>query len=159
MRRDITINALFYNLHTGLVEDFTGLGLDDLKNRVIRTPLPPLQTFLDDPLRILRVIRFASRFDYSLTDDILDSTKDPNLRIAFSKKISRERVGVEIEKMLKGRNPHHSMELINDFGFFDLVFVAPENMDTSIDHKHAIESCLSSTRVLKRFEFRKLVYS
>jgi hypothetical protein len=45
--RDFTINSLFYNLNEGVVEDFTGKGLDDLRAGVLRTPLPPLQTFLD----------------------------------------------------------------------------------------------------------------
>ncbi|KAG3052125.1 hypothetical protein PC122_g22771, partial [Phytophthora cactorum] len=48
-RRDLTINALFYNLHTRQVEDFTGKGVEDLKAGVIRTPREPVQTFLDDP--------------------------------------------------------------------------------------------------------------
>ncbi|KAG2874476.1 hypothetical protein PC114_g25256, partial [Phytophthora cactorum] len=51
-RRDLTINALFYNLHTRQVEDFTGKGVEDLKAGVIRTPREPVQTFLDDPLRV-----------------------------------------------------------------------------------------------------------
>ncbi|KAF4646929.1 CCA tRNA nucleotidyltransferase, mitochondrial, partial [Perkinsus chesapeaki] len=53
-RRDFTINALFYNLRTAAVEDYTGKGLDDLRAGIIRTPLEPTITFQDDPLRILR---------------------------------------------------------------------------------------------------------
>lgn len=48
--RDFTINSLFYNLNEGVVEDFTGKGLDDLRQGILRTPLPPLQTFLDGML-------------------------------------------------------------------------------------------------------------
>jgi tRNA nucleotidyltransferase (CCA-adding enzyme) len=62
LRRDLTINSLFYNINKKEVEDFTGKGIEDLKHGIIRTPLDPLQTFLDDPLRILRTIRFATRF-------------------------------------------------------------------------------------------------
>jgi tRNA nucleotidyltransferase (CCA-adding enzyme) len=61
-RRDLTINSMFYNINTQEIEDFTGKGLDDLKNGTIRTPLEPFQTFIDDPLRVLRTIRFANRF-------------------------------------------------------------------------------------------------
>ena len=61
LRRDITINSLFFNVHTKQVEDFTQKGLEDLSKRLIRTPLEPIQTFLDDPLRVLRCIRFATR--------------------------------------------------------------------------------------------------
>jgi len=53
-RRDLTINSLFYNIHEGAIEDMTGRGLDDLRGGVISTPLPPLTTLLDDPLRALR---------------------------------------------------------------------------------------------------------
>lgn len=70
LRRDLTINALFYNVHTRQVEDFTGLGLPDLASRIARTPLAPDRTFTDDPLRVLRCIRFASRFDLSVAEDI-----------------------------------------------------------------------------------------
>jgi tRNA nucleotidyltransferase (CCA-adding enzyme) len=126
LRRDITINALFFNLHTDQVEDFTGHGLKDLECGIIRTPLSALNTFLDDPLRVLRVIRFASRFNYNLSEDIMEAVKDPSLRIAFDRKISRERIGVEMEKMLKGPHPHRSLQIINDFGFYDLIFKLPD---------------------------------
>ncbi|KAK0629926.1 hypothetical protein B0T17DRAFT_203988 [Bombardia bombarda] len=63
LRRDATVNALFYNIHTERVEDFTG-GLPDMAARLIRTPLEPLQTFTDDPLRVLRLVRFASRLGF-----------------------------------------------------------------------------------------------
>lgn len=59
LRRDLTINSMFYNLKTGEIEDLTGKGLEDLKSGTARTPLEPLQTFIDDPLRVLRTIRFA----------------------------------------------------------------------------------------------------
>jgi hypothetical protein len=60
-RRDFTINALYYNIHTNLVEDLVG-GLRDLEQKIIRTPLSPMTTFSDDPLRILRAARFAGRY-------------------------------------------------------------------------------------------------
>jgi tRNA nucleotidyltransferase (CCA-adding enzyme) len=138
LRRDITINALFYNLHTDQVEDHTGCGLKDLQDGIIRTPLPPLQTFLDDPLRVLRVIRFASRFNYELSEDILEASTDSSLRGAFHRKISRERVGVEVEKMLKGPNPNRALHIIEAFGFYDLVFEVPRELIA------ANSSCASS---------------
>lgn len=81
LRRDITINALFYNIHTHQVEDFTGKGLSDLENGIVRTPLQPVQTFLDDPLRILRVIRFASRFNYKILDGIWEAFKLEEVKV------------------------------------------------------------------------------
>ena len=60
-RRDITINSLFYNVTTSKVEDLTGCGVRDLLvDRLIRTPLDPRVTFMDDPLRVLRAVRFAA---------------------------------------------------------------------------------------------------
>jgi tRNA nucleotidyltransferase (CCA-adding enzyme) len=50
---------MFYNINTRQIEDYTGKGIDDLKNEIVRTPLPPKKTFIDDPLRVLRTIRFA----------------------------------------------------------------------------------------------------
>ena len=59
LRRDLTINSLFYNINTKQVEDFTKMGLADLNKGTARTPLEPLKTFMDDPLRVLRTVRFA----------------------------------------------------------------------------------------------------
>jgi tRNA nucleotidyltransferase/poly(A) polymerase len=70
-RRDLTINSLFYNLHTELVEDFTKRGVEDLKAGIARTPLPAEKTFDDDPLRILRVFRFVSRYDLLIDEGIV----------------------------------------------------------------------------------------
>ena len=63
MRRDLTINSLFYNINTGEIEDFTGKGIKDLVTMTIRTPENPAKTFSDDPLRIFRTIRFAAKYD------------------------------------------------------------------------------------------------
>ena len=100
-RRDATVNALFYNLHTGEVEDLTG-GLADLERRVMRTPMEPLQTFTDDPLRVLRLVRFASRLGFRIDEAAEGVMADERVLGALRVKISRERVGVEVEKMLKG---------------------------------------------------------
>jgi tRNA nucleotidyltransferase (CCA-adding enzyme) len=102
LRRDATINALFYNLHSEDVEDFTG-GLTDLNLARIKTPLEPKTTFMDDPLRVLRLIRFASRLNFSIFPETETHMSDPEVLEALKLKISRERVGVEIEKMLKGK--------------------------------------------------------
>lgn len=103
LRRDATINALFYNLHTDLVEDFAG-GLEDMKAKCIRTPLDPYTTFMDDPLRVLRLIRFASRLGFAIDQESEASMSNPSVMEALRLKISRERVGVELDKMLKGNS-------------------------------------------------------
>ncbi|KAG6885520.1 hypothetical protein C0993_000516 [Termitomyces sp. T159_Od127] len=122
LRRDTTINALFYNVHTGEVEDHTGKGLEDLKNGVIRTPLPPRETFLDDPLRVLRCVRFASRFGFDIVPEIAEAAKDPGIQYALVTKVARERVGEELSKMMKGRDPLGAIQLIRDLSLYDSIF-------------------------------------
>jgi tRNA nucleotidyltransferase/poly(A) polymerase len=102
LRRDATINALFYNLNESKLEDLTKQGLDDMKKRLIRTPLEPYQTFKDDPLRVLRLIRFASRLGYAIDREAEDAMQNEDIRVALKLKISKERVATELEKMLKG---------------------------------------------------------
>ncbi|KAK2000637.1 poly A polymerase head domain-containing protein [Colletotrichum falcatum] len=127
LRRDATINALFYNLHTGLVEDFTG-GLTDMKSCLIRTPMEPFQTFTDDPLRVLRLVRFASRLNFSIDPAATAVIADARVLDALKLKISRERVGVEVEKMLKGKRPRSSLDLIRTLGLYEAIFVDPNNI-------------------------------
>jgi tRNA nucleotidyltransferase/poly(A) polymerase len=103
LRRDATVNAMFYNLNTSALEDLTGLGLQDLKQKLIRTPLEAYQTFKDDPLRILRLIRFASRLGYRIDDDCKQAMQNESIKDALRLKISKERVGTEVEKMLRGK--------------------------------------------------------
>ena len=81
-RRDLTINSLFYNINEGKIEDCTNLGIQDIKYGVIRTPLDPLKTFLDDPLRILRTIRFANRFQFRIMPEIISAAKNPKIRVS-----------------------------------------------------------------------------
>lgn len=80
-RRDLTINSLFYNLHTEVVEDWTGYGLQDIKNGIIRTPLDPIMTFKDDPLRVLRAVRFASRLNFKITPELKAAIMDPVVKV------------------------------------------------------------------------------
>lgn len=109
LRRDATINALFYNLHTDAVEDFTG-GVPDMEAKLIRTPLDPLQTFTDDPLRVLRLVRFASRLEFSIDPETERVMGNEQVLESLRVKISRERVGIELEKMLRGKQYSHGSE-------------------------------------------------
>ncbi|KAF8249873.1 hypothetical protein K440DRAFT_542583 [Wilcoxina mikolae CBS 423.85] len=125
LRRDACVNALFYNIHTQKVEDFTERGLDDMKNKLIRTPLPPFETFNDDPLRVLRLIRFSSRLDFTIVDEAKQAMQNIEIKKALRMKISRERVGIEVEKMLQGPNPHMALSLIYSLTLFDAIFTPP----------------------------------
>jgi tRNA nucleotidyltransferase (CCA-adding enzyme) len=135
-RRDLTINALFYNLNTGQVEDFTGMGLYDLEHKIARTPIDPIQTFIDDPLRILRTIRFVCKYDLDLDEPLIIAAQDPMVHEAFKTKISKERIWAELigqeEKdgwktgSLIGKDPLRAIKLIHQFGLRDILFV-PED--------------------------------
>lgn len=114
LRRDFTINTLFYNLHTGLVEDYT-TGLDDLRQRVLRCPLEPRTTFSDDPLRLLRGVRFVGQLgalNFSL-DPSITACVDAALLQVLQQKVSRERIGKEFVKMMAAANPERCIELLH----------------------------------------------
>ncbi len=143
-RRDSTINAMFYNLQTSKIEDFTGRGFRDMERKVIKTPLAPLQTFKDDPLRVLRSIRFASRLMYEIAPEDEMAMRDPTIKAALRLKITRERVRVEILKMLgcpefhqslsllEGPSPHRALSLIDRLGLYNEVFTDPSNADCKL---------------------------
>lgn len=122
LRRDATLNALFYNIQQNKVEDFTKKGVQDLKAGILRTPLSPRQTFLDDPLRVLRLIRFASRYNFTIDDEALKEMKDPDINAAFGSKVSKERIGVEIDKILQGSDPVLGLSLIQQAHIENVVF-------------------------------------
>lgn len=122
LRRDATINALFYNLNESRLEDLTERGLEDMKQQIIRTPLEPYQTFKDDPLRVLRLIRFASRLDYKIDDEAEKAMQNEDISAALKLKISKERVGAELEKMLNGPNPLKALQFIDRIGIYSTIF-------------------------------------
>ncbi|WP_408049262.1 CCA tRNA nucleotidyltransferase [Tenacibaculum halocynthiae] len=103
-RRDFTINALALSLN----EDSFGLlldpfnGIDDLKNKVIKTPLSPDITYSDDPLRMMRAVRFASQLGFKIEEKSLDAITNNADRIDI---ITRERIIVELNKILESYKP------------------------------------------------------
>ncbi|KAK9894794.1 poly A polymerase C-terminal region-like protein [Cystobasidium minutum MCA 4210] len=155
LRRDITINTLFYNIHTRQVEDWTQKGLSDLlsSSPLIRTPLEPLQTFLDDPLRILRCIRFASRFNFPLDPSIKPAVEDARVKRALLTKVSKERIGVELEKMLRGRDPLLSLKMIVHLSLYNDLFSAlPSAQDASPLPEDAPQRALAACQILANIE-------
>lgn len=109
------------------------MGLVDLREKIIRTPLSPRRTFLDDPLRVLRCVRFASRFQYAVNYDIvacLNANKDGDsdeIRKALTEKVSRERFGIEVDKMLRGPDPLLALDLIKNLDLFPIIFQPAPN--------------------------------
>ena len=83
-RRDLTINSLFYNINEGKLEDFTKQGLADIEDRIIRTPLEPLKTFLDDPLRLLRTVRFAVRFNFNILPEVMIAARNKDVLVLLN---------------------------------------------------------------------------
>ncbi|KAI1610786.1 tRNA nucleotidyltransferase (CCA-adding enzyme) [Exophiala viscosa] len=147
MRRDATVNALFYNLDTQAVEDFTKQGLQDMKNKIIRTPLAPYQTFKDDPLRVLRLIRFACRLSYEIEAEAQHAMQDKTIHEALRLKISRERVGVEVMKIMAGPDPLTGLKYINDFDLYPTVFADPADTECP-DAKKALLAYDGLQRIL-----------
>eukprot|EP00804_Cyclotella_cryptica_P020631 CCRYP_003459-RA/>CCRYP_003459-RA protein AED:0.01 eAED:0.01 QI:558/1/1/1/1/1/2/463/796 len=124
-RRDLTINSLFYNINDGVVEDMTGRGLEDLKKGIVATPLPPLTTLLDDPLRVLRSVRFAARLRFGMDESLKEAAADSRVKLALEQKVSRERVGSEVDLMLKSRDPVGAMRLLINLGLIETAFPLP----------------------------------
>ncbi len=127
MRRDFTLNSLFYNILARRVEDACGTGVLDLRRGVLRAPLPAFKTFFDDPLRVLRCARFSARFRFRVSAEIEHAAAHPSVHKSVLRKISRERMGKEIGKMLTefGAVPLAFAYLCR-WGLRPIVFAPPE---------------------------------
>lgn len=125
MRRDLTINALYTNISTGEIVDITGKGVDDIKNHIIRTPNDPDIIYDDDPLRILRCIRFASRYGWDVESETYEGMVRNVSRLEI---ITKERVQDEFCKMLTCKHPVMAMELLRKTGAMH--YVIPELEET-----------------------------
>lgn len=120
-RRDFTINTLLQNLHTGQIIDPLGLAFADLKARIIRTPTDPALTFADDPLRMLRAVRFAARFGFTIAPETWAALCVDARRLAI---VPAERVKEEFCKTLMTNRSALGLELLHDSGL--LAQFAPE---------------------------------
>jgi poly(A) polymerase len=120
-RRDFTINALAISLHPDtfgeLIDPFDGIA--DLERKLIRTPLNPNETFSDDPLRMMRAIRFASQLGFNIDDAALAAIKDNANRIGI---ISKERITDELNKIILSRKPSVGFNYLFDTGLLKLIF-------------------------------------
>lgn len=122
-RRDFTINALAISLNT---EDFGAFtdpfdGLKDLENKILRTPLDPNITYSDDPLRMLRAIRFANQLNFTIEEQSLNAITQNASRIEI---ISKERVVDELHKILSTSKPSIGFSLLEKTGL--LHYILPE---------------------------------
>lgn len=121
LRRDLTINSLYYDITNGVFVDITGLGIDDIKNHVVRTTVDPDRVYDEDPLRILRCIRFATRFGWEIENDTLAAMKRQVSRMSI---LTQERIKDEFLRMLTSDHPVMAMEYLKDVGC--MKYVIPE---------------------------------
>ena len=117
-RRDFTVNTLLMDLD-GNVHDPLG-ARRDLEARVLRTPTDPLRTFEDDPLRMLRAIRFAAELGFTLAPDLIPAMRRLRSRLA-PPVISVERVSDELRRMLASERPKLALELLDDGGLLEVI--------------------------------------
>lgn len=122
-RRDFTINSMAFSLNKAnygaLVDPFNGL--EDIQNKIIRTPLDPEITYNDDPLRMLRAIRFATKLGFKINDESLSSILSLSSRIEI---ITKERIIVELNKILLTDKPSTGFILLDKCGL--LKYILPE---------------------------------
>jgi putative nucleotidyltransferase with HDIG domain len=122
-RRDFTINAMAISLNIAsygqILDPFDGI--KDLKLKCIKTPLDPTITYSDDPLRMLRAIRFASQLDFSIETNSLKAIKDQSKRVQI---ITNERINIELQKILKCKKPSIGFLLLEKTGLLD--YILPE---------------------------------
>ena len=120
-RRDFTINTLAISLNKNefgkLIDKYDGLS--DIKNERIKTPLNPLKTFDDDPLRIMRAFRFASQLNFNVDESIIKAAYEMRNRLSI---VSQERTTDEFLKILTSPKPSVGLKLLFDSGVLEIVF-------------------------------------
>jgi poly(A) polymerase len=120
-RRDFTINALAISLHPDtygeLLDPFGGMA--DMESKLIRTPLNPVETFSDDPLRMMRAIRFASQLNFKIDDIAVEAIKANSTRISI---VSQERITDELNKIILSPVPSIGFNYLFDTGLLHKIF-------------------------------------
>jgi putative nucleotidyltransferase with HDIG domain len=120
-RRDFTINAMAISLNKAdfgeLIDPFDGIS--DLRRRIVKTPLAPDITFSDDPLRMMRAVRFATQLNFDIHPDTFDALIAMKDRIEI---ISKERITEELNKIILASVPSYGFKLLDTCGLLDLIF-------------------------------------
>jgi poly(A) polymerase len=154
-RRDFTANTLLKNIHTGEPLDLLGRGKGDLTAKILRTPLDPKATFFDDPLRMLRAVRFKWKLGFEFADGLAEAIQEEVHRLNV---VSAERIREEFEKILLGSNPDLALADLMDLGLlrqFLPEFVAMKGVDQG--HFHHLDVWDHTLLVLKNASTNDLV--
>jgi putative nucleotidyltransferase with HDIG domain len=153
-RRDFTINTLAISLNKNnfgeLIDHYDGL--NDITLKLIKTPIDPLLTFDDDPLRIMRAFRFASQLDFKVHDSILDAANKLRERLRI---VSQERITDEFLKILSSPKPSIGLKLLQNSGVMEIIFPEISNLrgvDQRKDYHHKdvfLHTCMVVDNVAK----------
>ena len=137
-RRDFTVNAMAISLNKDnfgeLIDPFNGM--EDMEQKILRTPLEPVQTYSDDPLRMMRAIRFASTLGFSIEQKSLEAIEKEAKRIEI---ITVERIMVEFNKIMLSEKPSAGLEIMKKTGLLDIVLpelTALEGIEEVEGQKH-----------------------
>lgn len=126
-RRDFTINAMAFSLNEHnygeLLDPFNGM--EDLNNKILRTPMDPDITFSDDPLRMIRAIRFSTQLGFVIEDETFEAIKRNAERISI---VSIERISTEIEKIMLSPVPSVGFKLLDESGLLKIMFPFLHNL-------------------------------
>lgn len=142
-RRDFTVNSLFINISNNELVDYSKNGLNDIKNKVIRSTSNPDVIFNDDSLRILRMVRFASKLGFEIEDETLKGAIRHVDRLEI---ISKERIQDEFSKMITSDNPEFAIRLLFEIGAYKYVF---DNLMFESDSKYLAKSIPAAFERLK----------
>ncbi len=132
--RDFTMNTLHQDLRTGKIFDPTKMGFNDIKNRIVRTPVPPEITFRDDPRRIYRAINLAARYDFTIAPEIIKFAKE-NKELFSSKNIKDKYATVKLNKALL-ENEKKTIESLKELDLFNSVPLAGRFKELLIAKKY-----------------------
>lgn len=148
-RRDLTINALAISLNKStigeLLDPFNGL--DDMNSGIIKTPLDPNTTYSDDPLRMMRAIRFATQLGFEIENESLKAITENKDRIKI---ISQERITDELNKIILADTPSKGFRLLMDTGLLEIIFPEMDNLKgvDTIDGKSHKDNFYHTIKVL-----------
>lgn len=147
--RDFTVNSLYYNLHTSTLEDYTTRGLEDLSNKIIRTPIDPDITLRDDPLRAVRAVRFACELGFDLCQSLDSKLRDAEIHKMLGSEVSRERIGVEVVRCMNS-DPIKGLSLMQEHGMTKAIFGFEEGFEKGVHRAELALDIASSLDISER---------